>query len=111
LFQSASAETNSKLTDLPSSKRCHFDHVTDEKSTLSSSFDSMIATDKETGVELMQSLSSAEVKIESYLTNPGIIVPLFMGRLYPILAKMAINICPYLLHQLPRRGSLVLLDI
>ena len=71
LFQSASAQACSELTDVPSSKRCRSDHVSDEQSTLWSSFDSMIATGEDTDAELMQSLSSAEVKIESYLQEPN----------------------------------------
>jgi len=79
LFQSASAETNSELTDLLSSKRCRSDHVSDENST---SFDSMIALGEETDAELIHSLSSAEVKIESYLHQPRncSYSTLFIGR-------------------------------
>ena len=79
-FQSANTEASSELTDVPSSKRFRPDHVSDEQSTLWLSFDSMIATGEETDAELMQSFSSAEVKIESYLTNPGRVTPLIIGK-------------------------------
>ena len=98
LLQSASAEASSELADPPSSKWCHSDHVSDEQSTLRSSFDSMIATGEETDAELMLSLSSAEVKIESYLQEPNQprnCSPLAFWQekqaLYPILAKMAVK--------------------
>ena len=58
----------------------------------------MIATGEETDAELMQSLSSAEVKIESYLqelNQPRNCSPLAYWQekqaLYPILAKMAVK--------------------
>jgi len=47
------------------------DVISDEQSTLWSSFDSMIATGEETDAELMLSLSSAELKSESYLQEPN----------------------------------------
>jgi len=111
LFQSASAEASSELTD-PSSKVCCSDHVSKEQSTLWSSFDSMITADEETDVELMQSLSSAEVKIESYLQEPNQprkCNPAGKTDSLPYFNKN--GCCPYLLRQLPQRGSLVLLDI
>jgi len=40
----------------------------------------MMTAGGETDAKLMQSRSSAEVKIESYLTNPGKVVPLLIGR-------------------------------
>ena len=74
------------------------DVVSDEQSTLWSSFDSMIATGEETDAELIQSLSSAEVKIESYLQEPNQprkSNPLDYWKekqvLYPILAKMVVK--------------------
>jgi len=82
LFQSASAEASSELTD-PPSKRCCSDHVSNEQLTLWSSFDSMITAGEETDAELIQSLSSAEVKIESNLQEPNQprkFSPLLIGR-------------------------------
>ena len=75
-FQSASTEASSELTDALFSKRRRPDHVSVEQSTLGLSYDSMIATGEETDAELMQSLSSAEVKIGNYLR----VAPLIIGR-------------------------------
>jgi len=63
LLQSTSPEASVELNDPPSSKVCCSNHVSDEQSTLWSA-------DSKTAMSC-KSLSSVEVKIESYLQEPN----------------------------------------
>ena len=81
-----------------STKGHRADSSPEEKSSLWSSLDEMMATGEETDVEITQSLSCAEVAIDSYLQEP--VQPRKSSPheywqqkkvLYPILAKMAIK--------------------
>jgi len=97
LFQSSDSEV-SERTNSVAAKRHQADSSPEEKSSLWSSFDEMMATGEDTDVEITQSLLSAEMTIVSYLQEPVQLrksSPLEYWQqkkvLYHILAKITIK--------------------
>ena len=96
VFQSSNSKILERNDSVSAKRRCTDNSP--EKSSLWSSFDEMMAIGEQTDVEITQSLSSAEVAIDSFLqepVQPRKSSPLKYWQqkkvLYPILAKMAIK--------------------